>query len=65
MLLDVADLECHEPDGTPCLNPDRTEKLCDGYARDQGGHLNAEGAERVARAVWWMLARLAGWAGPS
>ncbi len=64
LLLDVADIECHAPDGKPCLHPDRAEKLVEAYARDQGGHLNDEGAQRVGRGLWWLLARIAGWAGP-
>lgn len=63
-LLDVADIECHTPDGKACLHPDGAEKLVEAYARDQGGHLNDDGAQRVGRGVWWMLARIAGWAGP-
>lgn len=64
-LLDVADLESHAPDGKAVTHPDGGEKLFEGYARDAGGHLNDVGAQRVGRAVWWLLARLAGWAGPA
>jgi len=60
-LFDLADLECHDPrgkrheaDGTPLLYP--------GYTED-GGHLTEEGRRRVARAFWWLLARVAGWSG--
>jgi len=27
------------------------------------GHIGANGALRLAKALWWMLARLAGWDG--
>lgn len=64
VLLDVADIECHTPDGREVRHPDGSERLWEGYGRDQGGHLNDEGAQRVARAWWWLMARIAGWSGP-
>ncbi len=58
---DFADLESHDPAGVestdgagPCL--------FSGYTRD-GGHLTEEGSVRMARAWWWLLARIAGWQG--
>lgn len=63
-LLDVADLESHAPDGKAVTHAGGGEKLFEGYARDAGGHLNDVGAQRVARAWWWLMARIAGWAGP-
>jgi hypothetical protein len=32
---------------------------------NQSGHTTYESCEQKGRAVWWMLARLAGWTGPS
>ncbi len=62
-LLDLADLESHDASGKAVLHPGGGEKLDEAYSRDQGGHLNDEGGQRVGRAVWWLLARVAGWAG--
>lgn len=28
-----------------------------------GGHLTAAGSDRAARAMWWLMARVAGWSG--
>lgn len=63
-LLDIADIECHTPDGRE-ITEAGGQKLYEGYARDQGGHLNATGAQRVGRGWWWLMARLRGWAGPA
>jgi hypothetical protein len=60
-LLDVADIESHAPDGTPCLE-DSFPVLCPQYTQEtEGGHLNALGSQRVARALWFLMARFAGW----
>ena len=71
-LFDIADLECHFPDGT--LNTDASgyEILCgdddndnetpEDYTAD-GGHLNSYGSWRIANAFWVLLARIAGWNG--
>ncbi len=64
LLLDVADIESHTPEGKAVKHPDGSERLFADYGRDQGGHLNDDGAQRVARAWWWLLARLSGWSGP-
>lgn len=62
-LLDLADIESHDASGKAILHPGGGEKLDEAYSRDPGGHLNDEGGQRVGRAVWWLLARVAGWAG--
>lgn len=65
-LLDIADIESHDPGGTPDADAGGYERLFDGnlfystYTND-GGHLNAAGAERIARAWWVLLARIQGW----
>ncbi|MCC7493429.1 MAG: SGNH/GDSL hydrolase family protein [Fimbriimonadaceae bacterium] len=62
-LLDIADIESHRPDGSHFVQ-NGAEMLVPEYGRDQGGHLNEQGASRVGRAYWWLLCRLSGWAGP-
>lgn len=66
ILMDIADIESHQPDGTPCLTEDGNQipVLCQEYTvEEQGGHLNALGSLRLAKAMWVMMARLAGWDG--
>lgn len=66
ILMDIADIESHRPDGSPCYdNGGRgIEALCDEYTEEvNGGHLNARGKQRMAKAVWVMMARIAGWDG--
>ncbi len=70
ILFDIADIESHLPDGTPCTgvdrneNPNDIEALCDIYTSEPvGGHLNALGSLRMAKAMWVLMAHLAGWDG--
>ncbi|HBY08579.1 MAG TPA: hypothetical protein DEH22_12635 [Chloroflexi bacterium] len=70
ILFDIADIESHTPDGTPCIgidsnqNPTQLTAVCDEYADEVfAGHLNALGRTRAAKAVWVMMAMLAGWDG--
>ncbi len=60
VLFDIADIESHDPDGNPVTSAAGYEAMWNGYSYD-GGHLNEAGRVRVARAYWWLLARLAGW----
>ena len=63
ILFDIADIESHSPDGAPCFDNHGggIEALCDEYTQEKNaGHLNALGSQRVAKALWWMMARLAG-----
>jgi len=63
VLLDIADIQSHRPDGSPCLSGG-IPVLCENYTQEtNGGHLNARGKQRMAKAVWWIMARLAGWPG--
>lgn len=62
VLFDIADIESHKPDGTLVTDPNGRPIMWEGYTYD-GGHLNDTGRTRVARAWWWLTARLAGWAG--
>jgi hypothetical protein len=66
VLFDLADIESHAPDGTPCLDNQGAglEALCAQYTNEKdAGHLNALGGQRVAKALWVLMARLAGWEG--
>lgn len=64
LLFDIADIESHDPDGSPIVGPTGHEAMYNGYS-DDGAHLNEMGRQRVANAFWWLLARAAGWAGTS
>lgn len=65
-LFDLADILSHRPDGEPCLSlagpypaicyPDYTAQIVPG-----GGHLNKPGQIRAAKALWVLMAQLAGW----
>ena len=69
ILFDYADILCYDDDGTP------TTATWDGHtypvitATNLGGtytgHIGMNGALRLAKAMWWMLARMAGWDGNS
>lgn len=63
-LMDLADIQSHRPDGTPCYDNlgNNNEAICDEYTEDIG-HLNALGKQRAAMALWWLMARIAGWDG--
>jgi hypothetical protein len=66
VLMDVAAIESHRPDGSPCFDNQNQgiEALCDEYTEEtDGGHLNALGKQRMAKAVWVLMARVAGWNG--
>ncbi len=63
-LMDIADIQSHDPDGNPCVDIEgRGEPaLCPHYANPiDGGHLSARGMQRMAKAYWVLMARLAGW----
>jgi len=66
ILMDIADIQSHRPDGSPCIdnNGQGHEALCQEYTQEvNGGHLNARGQQRMAKAVWVLMAALAGWDG--
>lgn len=67
ILFDYADILCHDNDGKlstatwdghtfPVITPTN-------YGDGSIGHISEAGALRLAKAMWWMLARMAGWDG--
>jgi hypothetical protein len=58
-LYDIADIESHDPSGA--LVDQSGEAMFADYSSD-GGHLTAAGEERAARALWWLMSRISGWA---
>lgn len=66
ILMDIADITSHLPDGTPCYSilNNGVEAICDEYTSEEGGgHLNAISSQRMSKAVWVLMAFLAGWDG--
>ena len=66
VLMDIADIESHRPDGSACFDiyGRGIEAMCDEYTDEVvAGHLNALGRQRMAEAMWILMARLAGWDG--
>jgi len=57
-LLDIADLESHNDSGVAQLDGSNRELLYDEYT-DDGGHLNAAGSQKLAKAYWKLLAEIA------
>ena len=58
-LYDIAAIESHDPLGNLIIEGGY-EAMYPGYS-DDGGHLNEAGRLRAAKAMWWLIARLAGW----
>lgn len=66
ILIDVAAIISHTPAGVPCVNAQGYPIICREYTTEsEGGHLGAvsAGKLRVAKAIWILLAQLAGWDG--
>jgi hypothetical protein len=62
ILFDIADIECHETEGTKLVNASGNEIISANYTREiHAGHLNPTGRVRVASAFWYLMARIAGW----
>jgi hypothetical protein len=62
VLFDIADIECHEPNGVKLLNAHGNEIISAKYTKEiHAGHLNPDGRVRVASAWWHLMARIAGW----
>jgi len=65
ILFDYADILCHDDNGTMNTqtwngNTYPSITSTNEYPRNEG-HISDAGALRLAKAQWWMLARLAGW----
>jgi hypothetical protein len=65
ILFDIADIECHEPNGVKLTNAQGSEVISQNYTNEiHAGHLNPEGRVRVVSAMWHLMARLTGWQQP-
>ncbi len=67
ILLDIADILSHTPDGRECRNSQGYAIICREYTTEsEGGHLGtvSAGKIQIAKAIWILLAQLAGWQGP-
>ena len=60
VLFDLADIESHDLQDNPCYDDIGAEGLYAGYAVD-GAHPTGIAQLRLASAMWWLLARIAGW----
>ena len=61
-LVDMADIETHDLQGNPCFDKNNIPVVCSVYTNEiVSGHLNEIGRERMAKAFWYMMARLTGW----
>lgn len=64
ILFDLADIEAHNPDGVKVESENGYEVISPLYTNEEmSGHLNLTGRDRVSRAFWYLMARLAGWEG--
>lgn len=59
-LLDIADIEAHDGAGTHLTDSNGYEYMYADWT-DDGGHLDTDGARRLALAWWVLLARISGW----
>lgn len=67
ILFDYADILCYDDDGTPATSTWNGHTFpiitSTNVSPVQIGHISNAGAIRLAKAMWWMLARIAGWDG--
>ncbi len=67
VLFDYADILCYDDNGTGATASwdGHTYQVITAVNEGDGsiGHISSTGATRLAKAMWWMLARLAGWNG--
>jgi IPT/TIG domain len=60
VLFDIADVEAYNAAGQKRVDGSGREIMWPEWTSD-GGHLSSAGAQRVASALWWLMARLGGW----
>jgi hypothetical protein len=60
ILFDIADIEACNIAGVKQVDGSNRETMRSEWTSD-GGHLSTAGAQRVASAFWWLMARIAGW----
>lgn len=69
ILFDYADILCYDANGTSntvTWNGHSFPRITNSNGTpEQTGHISNTGAVRLAKAMWWMLARIAGWDGES
>ena len=68
VLFDYADILCYDDDGTGPNTASYNGNVFpiitqDNVSPEQTGHISNTGALRLGKALWWMLARIAGWDG--
>jgi hypothetical protein len=61
-LYDIADIESHDLNGNSCT-VSGYEGMCADWYEGGGGHPNWNGAIRLAKGFWWLMARVSGWNG--
>jgi len=62
ILFDIADIECHDPNGLKQTNAQGNEVICPDYTKEiHAGHLNVPGRIRVASALWQLMTSIVGW----
>jgi len=57
-LYDIADIEVYAPDGSRCYST--CDRICGEYTNDKG-HPNQEGAVRLAKGFWVLMAKIVSW----
>jgi len=61
-LYDIAAIESHDQNGNSCTVAGY-EGMCTQWYDSGGGHPNTNGAIRLSKGYWWLMARISGWNG--